>query len=229
MRSAISPSAIPSARPVTRARLSPARTRSSAPQPQSGSAAASGQSAQTARANGAMLRYAKGDDSAFPELYRLLAPRLYRLCRWLCAADASELFQEVFLKIHRSRATFVPTGSVFAWSAAIAQKTHVDQVRYRARRPETALPSSQLELRPSHRAHSPEAPLLERELTAELEREMGVLSDNLRVAYDLVKVRGKSYADASAALGAPIDAIKQRVHRASEEIKAGVSLFVQAC
>jgi RNA polymerase sigma-70 factor, ECF subfamily len=185
-------------------------------------------SENTLRANAAMLRYAQGDDDAFPELYALLSPRLFRLCSWLCAKDASELLQEVFLKIHRARSTFVPSGSVFAWSAAIAHKTHVDRVRYRARRRETALPSEQLELRPSPSADSPEAPLLERELSAEIERELHVLSDNLRVAYDLVKIHGRSYADASVALGAPVDAIKQRVHRASEEIKAGVSLFLQA-
>ena len=184
--------------------------------------------AQTARANAAMIRYANGDDAAFPELYRLLSPRLYRLCRWLSPADASELFQEVFLKIHRARATFVDSGSVFAWSAAIARKTHVDLARYRARRPETALPSCQLELRPVHGTSSPEAPLLTRELEREVERELGLLSDNLRVAYDLVKVRGKSYADASLELGAPVDALKQRVHRASAEIRAGVTLFVNA-
>jgi RNA polymerase sigma-70 factor (ECF subfamily) len=183
---------------------------------------------QTACANAAMRRYANGDDAAFAELYRLLAPRLYRLCRRLCAADAGELFQEVFLKIHRARATFVDSGSVFAWSAAIARKTHVDLVRYRARRPETALPSSQLELRPTHGALSPEAPLLQRELECEVERELGLLSDNLRVAYELVKVRGKSYADASAELGAPVDAIKQRVHRALEGIRSGVKLFLNA-
>jgi RNA polymerase sigma-70 factor, ECF subfamily len=183
---------------------------------------------QTALANAAMLRYANGDDAAFPELYRLLAPSLYRLCRWLCAGDASELFQEVFLKIHRARSTFVDSGSVFAWSAAIARKTHVDLVRYRARRPETALPTSFLELSPQSGALSPEAPLLQRDLEREIERELGLLSDNLRIAYDLVKIRGQSYADASVTLGAPIDAIKQRVHRASEEIRAGVTLFVNA-
>jgi DNA-directed RNA polymerase specialized sigma24 family protein len=43
-----------------------------------------------------------------------------------------------------------------------------------------------------------------------------------------VKVRGKSYADASAELGAPIDAIKQRVHRALEELRAGLTLFLNA-
>jgi RNA polymerase sigma-70 factor, ECF subfamily len=185
-------------------------------------------SAEAARANAAMLRYAQGDDAAFPELYGLLAPRLYRLCRWLCAADASELFQDVLLKIHRARATFVDSASVFAWSSAIARKTHVDRVRYRARRPETALPSEQLEQQPAHGGLSPEAPLLHGELERELERELGLLSHNLRVAYDLVKLRGRSYADASAELGAPVDALKQRVHRASEEIRASVSLFLEA-
>jgi RNA polymerase sigma-70 factor (ECF subfamily) len=209
---------------TTRTRLS-AHPKTIGNGPQRATDATSG---QTARANAAMLRYASGDDSAFPELYRLLAPRLYRLCRWLSTGDASELFQEVFLKIHRARATFVDSGSVFAWSAAIARKTHVDMVRYRARRPETALPSSQLDLRPMCAALSPEAPLLQRELEREVERELGLLSDNLRVAYNLVKVRGQSYAAASVALGAPIDAIKQRVHRASEEIRASVTLFVNA-
>src|SRR4051812_23031372 len=107
---------------TTPARLIAARTEASngAARPESHS------NAQTERANAAMIRYANGDDAAFPELYRLLAPSLYRLCRWLCAGDASELFQEVFLKIHRARASFVDSGSVFAWSAAIARKTHVD-------------------------------------------------------------------------------------------------------
>lgn len=183
---------------------------------------------QTARANAAMIRYASGDDGAFPELYRLLAPGLYRLCRWLCAGDAGELFQEVFLKIHRARATFVDSGSVFAWSAAIARKTHVDLVRYRARRPETLLPSHLLDLAPPSRTLSPEAPLLQRDLEREIEHRLGLLSETLRVAYDLVKIRGRSYADASQTLGAPVDAIKQRVHRASVELRASVALFVDA-
>ncbi len=210
---------------TSRARLIAARTRTSAELAARPKTRPSG---QTERANAAMVRYASGDDAAFPELYRLLAPSLYRLCRWLCGRDASELFQEVFLKIHRARATFVDSGSVFAWSSAIARKTHVDLMRYRARRPETALPSNLLDLQPSSGAMSPEAPLFQRDLEREIERKLGLLSDNLRVAYDLVKVRGQSYADASVTLGAPIDAIKQRVHRATEEIRAGVTLLVNA-
>jgi RNA polymerase sigma-70 factor (ECF subfamily) len=185
-------------------------------------------SADAARANAAMARYANGDDAAFAELYPLLAPRLVRLCRWLAAADASELFQEVLLKIHRARASFVDSAGVFAWSAAIARKTHVDLLRYRARRPTTALSSTQLELQPAPGALSPEAPLLQRELELEVERKLGLLSNNLRLAYQLVKIRGRSYGEASLELGAPIDAVKQRVHRASEEIRASVTLFLAA-
>lgn len=214
----------PAIQPSIRARHITARTPAS-PAPVRPKAAPNG---PTERANAAMIRYANGDDAAFPELYRLLAPSLYRLCRWLSAGDASELFQEVFLKIHRARATFVDSGSVFAWSSAIARKTHVDLVRYRARRPETALPANLLELQPPCGGPSPEAPLLQRDLEREIERKLGLLSDNLRVAYDLVKIRGQSYADASATLGAPIDAIKQRVHRATEEIRASVTLLVNA-
>src|SRR5690606_25357330 len=55
-----------------------------------------------------MERYANGEDTAFEQLYRALAPRLHRFCLRLAIrkADAEDCFQETFLKIHRARATY---------------------------------------------------------------------------------------------------------------------------
>ena len=87
----------------------------------------------------AMSRYAAGDDRAFDDVYTLLAPRLYRLCICLIGrSEADDLLQEVFLKMHRARASFVPGGSVIAWSFAIARTTSIDRMRHRGRRPEDA-------------------------------------------------------------------------------------------
>src|SRR6185503_13723257 len=65
-----------------------------------------GAAVDTRRLDRAMCRYAAGDSSAFPELFRLLAPRLHRQLRALCGSDelARELAQETFLRIHRARA-----------------------------------------------------------------------------------------------------------------------------
>ena len=182
------------------------------------------------RATAAMLRYARGDDAAFPELYRLLAPRLLRRCLWLAGPnDGEELLQDVFLKIHRLRARFIDSGGVFAWAYAIARTTHVDRMRQRARRPETMVEPTVVEQRAAADEHSrPDAHAELSALQGELDRELGLLSHNLNVAYRLVKLDGMTCADASARLGVPVDAIKQRVHRANEELKQSFACYREA-
>ncbi|MET0389176.1 MAG: RNA polymerase sigma factor [Polyangiales bacterium] len=184
----------------------------------------------TERANAAMLKYAQGDDAAFAELYRLLAPRLMRRCMWLAGQnDGEELFQEVFLKIHRTRGKFIDSGSIFAWAYAIARTTHVDRMRQRARRPETPIEPGMVEQRAAaDDTCRPDARTALTALEGELDRELGLLSDNLNVAYRLVKLDGLSCADASARLGVPVDAVKQRVHRANEALKESFACYREA-
>lgn len=181
------------------------------------------QSAETARATAAMDRYARGDAAAFEELYRLLSPRLYRLCIYLAGRnDADELLQEVFLKLHRARESFVPGGSVVAWSYAIARTTHLDRIRRRKRRPEAPLEAAQLETRAADGSTNPESTAAQRALQQVFENELARLSETLRAAYVMVKIEGLSCAEAGSVLGASTSAIKQRVHRASEQLKAAL-------
>jgi hypothetical protein len=50
------------------------------------------------RLSSLMERYARGEDRVFEQLYRLLAPRLYRFCLRLAAnvVEADDCFQETF-------------------------------------------------------------------------------------------------------------------------------------
>jgi RNA polymerase sigma-70 factor (ECF subfamily) len=179
--------------------------------------------AQSQRATRAMERYAAGDDSAFEELYRLLSPRLYRLCAALAGRnDADELLQEVFLKLHRARGSFAPGGSVVAWSYAIARTTQLDRMRRRARRPESPLEAEQLDSCGAQDAENPESLSSERDLALMLETELQRLSETQRSAYVLVKLEGMRCADAAEVLGVSINAVKQRVHRASEQLKSAL-------
>ena len=175
-------------------------------------------------ASEAMNRYAAGDDRAFDDVYTLLAPRLYRLCIGLIGrGEADDLLQEVFLKMHRARASFVPGGSVIAWSFAIARTTSIDRMRHRGRRPEDATAHERLELHAAGVSDSPEASSFGRALEDVFERQLGALSESLRAAYVLVKMEGMSCAEAAAVLGATTNAVKQRVHRATEELKAAAA------
>lgn len=186
-------------------------------------------SADTLSANAAMTRYAQGDDTAFKELYQLLWPRLYRHCLSLAGPnDAEELLQEVFFKVHRARATFVDSGSVFAWTFTIARTTYRDWIRYRARRHEVTVEQWQLDQHPANELAGPERASSQRALQVEVVRELDLLSDSLRDAYLLVRIDGLSCADASATLGVSVDAVKQRVHRATRALKASLSELIEA-
>jgi len=177
-----------------------------------------------ALANDAMTRYAQGDDRAFDDVYTLLSPRLYRLCIHLIGrGEADDLLQEVFLKIHRARASFVPGGSVVAWSFAIARTTCVDRMRRKKRRPEDAVEQEQLERHGGESGSCPEAASSGRALEGVLEAQLAKLSESLRSAYVLVKLEGMSCAEAGAVLGASTSAVKQRVHRATEELRAALT------
>jgi len=173
--------------------------------------------------NAAMERYVSGDDRAFDELYRLLSPRLLGMCCRLAGpVDAEDICQETFIKIHRARSTYSVEGNVTTWAFTIARRTFLDRVRHRRRRPEVASPNVQLTLQAPVGATCPEFAIDRQRFDAELERRVSGLSDNLRSAYLLVRRGGLSCAQAGEELDSSVCAIKQRVHRASEELTAGM-------
>ena len=166
-----------------------------------------------------MARYAAGDDAAFDDLYAVLAPRLYRTCVLLIGhAEADDLLQEVFLKIHRARSTFVPGGNVIAWSLAIARTTSIDRLR-RRHRSELATDATILEQRTATDMLSPECGVRCHALSEKVEAAMMTLSEPLRAAYVLVRFEELTCAEAAVVLGTTTNAIKQRVHRAQDTLK----------
>ncbi len=172
----------------------------------------------------AMARYAGGDDSAFDALYRLLSPRLYAFCLRLTRRrqEADDLFQETFLKLHRSRSTFVPRAAAIHWAFAVARSVHLDRVRFRKRRPEAVAETeeglSTFTSVPS-REGSPEEHARAKELMVVVDRVLRDLPENQRAAYVLIREEGLSVSEASSVLGATPTAVKLRAFRAYEAIR----------
>ena len=164
-------------------------------------------------------------NSDLHDLDRRLRPALmsFFVRRLRNHAEAEELTQEVFLKIHRGRARFVADKGVIAWAYAIARTTHLDLVRQRRRKPLVLLEQSYLETLAATSTSEPETDWTQRSLETSFERNFAGLSESLRSAFILVKLRGMTCADAGAALGVSIHAIKKRVHRATDELKDGIS------
>jgi RNA polymerase sigma-70 factor, ECF subfamily len=174
-----------------------------------------------------MRRYAKGDDRVFEALYRLLAPRLHRFCRRLATqrAEADDLFQETFLRLHRARATYVSGGNALPWVFAIARSVYLDRLRYWRRRPEdvgATHDAAEHELLRADERYGPDAQVLAQDLLKVVRTELGKMSEKNRLAYILLKEEGLSVKEAAAVLGTTTDVVKQRAHRAAEQLRVAV-------
>lgn len=173
-----------------------------------------------------MRRYAGGDDAAFDELYAALSPRLFSFCVRLAGrnGDAEDLFQDAFLKLHRSRASYVTGANVLHWAFAIVRSTHLDRLRKRARRPEKLVASTDDVLEAILESPcSPESELHAETLARIVEHELQCMSERNRSAYILLKIEGLTAAEAAAVLGTTGDAVKQRASRAYEALRAALS------
>jgi DNA-directed RNA polymerase specialized sigma24 family protein len=78
-----------------------------------------------------MERYALGDGNAFDELFRRYERRAYAyFLRRTRSPDASrDLYQDLFLRIHRFRSQFDPSQGFTSWFFTIASHVYIDHLR----------------------------------------------------------------------------------------------------
>jgi RNA polymerase sigma-70 factor (ECF subfamily) len=172
-------------------------------------------------ADGAMERYAGGDDAAFALVYDALAPRLYGylLRQTRERSRAEDLLQQTMLHIHRARASFIPGAEVTPWAFAIARRLLVDSLRRNKREvlSEDGEPDPGVDGAPSA-----EEMVRARELATRVERVLAKLPQSQRAAFELIKNEGLSVAEAAQVLGTTVAAVKLRAHRAYEALRGAL-------
>lgn len=177
-------------------------------------------------ADHAMQRYASGDESAFAELYDALAPRLHAfiLRRIRDRSLADDLLQQTFLHIHRARGRFLPDAAVMPWAFAIARRLMIDRSRRRRSEHPICTTDDDRTSPPGLVSHESADELLHsKELAARFESEFSRLAPRLRVAYQLVNADGLSIAEAAQVLGTTPVAVRLRIHRTYEALRAVVA------
>jgi RNA polymerase sigma-70 factor (ECF subfamily) len=165
-----------------------------------------------------MDRYARGDDAALDELYRLCASRvrgfLARLCANLSLAD--DLTQDAFLRIHSARGTFVAGAPALPWIFAIARNSYLDHLRReqvrRAHRATTTLLAT--EQRFDMPDNGGDRTAIARQMLGVVQQALMGLPVRQREAFVLIRFEGLSLAEAALVLGATQAAVKILVHRA---------------
>lgn len=165
-----------------------------------------------------MARYAQGDIDAFEELYARYEGALYGFClRYLGDPDgAADAFQEVFKRVVDTREAYEPRGRFRSWIFTIARRVCTDSLRQArsaapleaatAARPEALASEPRFEERVVHRD--------------ELQRLLAPLPEEQRQALLLSKYEGFSYAEIAEITGSTEAAVKQKVYRAIQTVRA---------
>ncbi len=132
-------------------------------------------------------------------------------------AEAEDVSQEVFLRMHRSFDTYDPTRPLAPWLARTAYRACLRRLEGPARREVTADPAGLPELPDEGR--SPEQAAEGGEASALLLRALDELPAQDRAILDLRYREGLSDAEVAEATGMPVNTVKTRIFRARGRLR----------
>jgi RNA polymerase sigma-70 factor (ECF subfamily) len=173
-----------------------------------------------------MLRVREGDDTSFGLLLdRHRAPVVHFLYRMVQNdAVSEELAQEVFLRVYRSRANYVPTAKFTTWLFRIA--THLALNWIRDGKKEKGQESLDEELLDGvQRQVAVEQPTVEQSMVyevklREIREAIGMLPEKQRAAVMMHKYEELEYSQIAKALNCSESAVKSLLFRAYETLRA---------
>lgn len=178
-----------------------------------------------------MLAHARGDRSAFPELFRRWARRLFGYLYHMTNDRelAQDLVQDVFTRVHRSRKAYDPKRPFRPWVFRIASNAGADSSRSwlsrltrRSRslfdpiRPEGAEVWEQLAGR---EALQPERLAADQDVSLALRRALGRLRESHRQAVVLHDLEGLTCREIAELTGKPLATILSWVQRGRSELR----------
>ncbi len=173
-----------------------------------------------------VARLRAGDAGAFENLVRRYQHRVFGVAvRMLAsAAEAEEIAQEVFLRVHRSIGEFRGEARLATWLYAIASRLCLNRLATADRRRPREGDETLLRL-PSG---APDASaVLERgELEAALHEAIAGLPEDRRIVVVLRDLEGLAYEDIAVVLDLELGTVRSRLHRARLELKAKLERFL---
>jgi len=167
-------------------------------------------------------RCRRGDDSAFEELYKRHAGRLYNLAYRMAPAgqEAEDLLQDIFLLAHRKLDSFRGDSSLGTWLYRLAMNHCLDTLRHRHTRMGQQTDSLDAPESPQVAARAPRLGGVSR---LDLERAIAQLPPACRAAFLLHDVEGFGHQEVGTLLGVSEGTSKSQVHKARMRIRAYLS------
>ncbi|MBI2901546.1 MAG: sigma-70 family RNA polymerase sigma factor [Planctomycetes bacterium] len=159
-----------------------------------------------------------GRTGAFERLVRDYGDRLYRFClRIVGPADAEDVVQETFIRVHRSIGSYQPTGRFESWLFTIANHLALDALR---RRPAAAREGEE----PVDR-RGPQDDLSHREVQDALLRAVERLPLEQKQVFLLREEAGMSFKEIAETTGCPLNTALGRMHYAMENLRKNLKAY----
>jgi RNA polymerase sigma-70 factor (ECF subfamily) len=165
-----------------------------------------------------MAQYQEGGFAAATALIDRISPQLHRffVAQFASRADADDLLQETWLRIHRVRHTYRPGQPVLPWFYAIARHVRVDHYR-------KALRTSAREQRLEETSKVVATVPGESGKADDLEALLAPLPESQREVIEMLKVAGMSLEEVARATSSSVGSVKQKVHRAYKKLREKMS------
>ncbi len=185
-----------------------------------------------------MLQVRDDDAAAFEELVLRYQQRLVNIFEHLLGKrdQAEDLAQEVFLRVYRSRKSYVPGAKFSTWLFTIANNVASNARRTRSRRREVNLQprdSGAMRTRPldsmlmASSGQMPARQLDKAEMRDIVRMAVGTLNDRQRMAVLLNKFEDMSYADIAETMDLTPQAIKSLLSRARVNLREIIEPYLQ--
>jgi RNA polymerase sigma-70 factor, ECF subfamily len=180
-----------------------------------------------------MALIARGDTAAFEQLIeRHQALVIGTVARMLGSnSDVEDLAQQVFLRVWRSAARYVPRAKFTTWLLKITRNLVFNEMRRTKRQAHVPMqPDTQAEELPmkDESVQSPAESLLEHELQQAIEDAIIELPATQRMALILRRYEGRSYEEIAAILDLSVPAVKSVLFRARTELRARLANYLKS-
>lgn len=168
-----------------------------------------------------------GDEGAWTALVERFTPLVYRLAVRMLrdGAEAEDVSQEVFLRMHRSFDRYDPTRPLAPWVARTAYHASLRRLE-RAGGRDVTVGEDVLRAVPDDRAPSPEDGAATGESTALVLRALHELPAQDRALLDLRYREGLSDTEVAEATGMPVNTVKTRIFRARRRLREWLAPFL---
>ena len=135
--------------------------------------------------------------------------------------DASDLAQEVLLRVRRGLANYQP-GSFDGWLWRITRNAFLDDVRRKKRRPTSSLPE-EIDRFSAISTPSPDDVLASIRLGEDVQKALLGLPYDFREAVVMCDVIGLSYDEIAAVSAVPVGTVRSRIHRGRKMMREALT------